>query len=171
MDLRIANKTALVTGGASGIGKAIVKELLINNVKVYFTSRSKEKIEKFLKEIDLYCNNAQGIVADISQEGEAERIFDEINKSDNIDILVNNVGDTLGILDPYCSLKEWHKLFDLIMGVAIRLNNLSIPIMSKPCCEKYRTASEPTKPAEPVINAIAIVFPYFAANIGFSCGL
>ena len=131
MDLRIANKTALVTGGASGIGKAIVKELLINNVKVYFTSRSKEKIEKFLKEIDLYCNNAQGIVADISQEGEAERIFDEINKSDNIDILVNNVGDTLGILDPYCSLKEWHKLFDLIMGVAIRLNNLSIPIMSK----------------------------------------
>ena len=35
------------------------------------------------------------------------------------------------ILDPYCSLKEWHKLFDLIMGVAIRLNNLSIPIMSK----------------------------------------
>ena len=131
MDLRIANKTALVTGGASGIGKAIVKELLINNVKVYFTSRSKEKIEEFLKEIDLYCNNAQGIVTDISQEGEAERIFDEINKSDNIDILVNNVGDTLGILDPYCSLKEWHKLFDLIMGVAIRLNNLTIPIMSK----------------------------------------
>ena len=79
MDLRIANKTALVTGGASGIGKAIVKELLINNVKVYFTSRSKEKIEKFLKEIDEYSNNARGIVADISQEGEAERIFDEIN--------------------------------------------------------------------------------------------
>ena len=131
MDLRIANKTALVTGGASGIGKAIVKELLINNVKVYFTSRSEEKIEKFLKEIDRHCNNAQGIVTDISQEGEAERIFDEINKSDNIDILVNNVGDTLGILDPYCSLKEWHKLFDLIMGVAIRLNNLTIPIMSK----------------------------------------
>ena len=42
MDLRISNKTALVTGGASGIGKAIVKELLINNVKVFFTSRSQK---------------------------------------------------------------------------------------------------------------------------------
>ena len=50
MDLRISNKTALVTGGASGIGKAIVKELLINNVNVFFTSRSQEKIDNVIKE-------------------------------------------------------------------------------------------------------------------------
>lgn len=130
MDLRISNKAALITGGASGIGKAIVKELLMNDVRVYFTSRSKEKIDFFLNEISSYSNNAKGIVADISEEGEAEKVFDEINKTDQIDILVNNVGDTLGILDPYCSLKDWHRLFDLIMGVAIRLNNLAIPIMS-----------------------------------------
>ena len=130
MDLRISNKTALVTGGASGIGKAIVKELLMNNVKVFFTSRSQERIDDCLKEFQNSKEKPIGIVANISKEGEAENVFHQINKSNKIDILVNNVGDTLGITDPYCSLNEWHKLFDLIMGVAIRLNNLVIPTMS-----------------------------------------
>ena len=130
MDLRISNKTALVTGGASGIGKAIVKELLMNNVKVFFTSRSQERIDDFLKEFQNSKEKPIGIVANISKEGEAENVFHQINKTNKIDILVNNVGDTLGITDPYCSLNEWHKLFDFIMGVAIRLNNLVIPTMS-----------------------------------------
>ena len=130
MDLRISNKTALVTGGASGIGKAIVKELLMNNVKVFFTSRSQERIDACLKEFHNSKEKPIGIVANISKEGEAENVFHQINKTNKIDILVNNVGDTLGIIDPYCSLTEWHKLFDLIMGVAIRLNNLVIPTMS-----------------------------------------
>lgn len=131
MDLRISKKIALVTGGASGIGKAIVKELLANEVKVYFTSRSKERVDELCSELSQYENKVKGIVGDVSKEGEAETIFENISKENNIDILVNNVGDTLGILDPYCSLNDWHKLFDLIMGVAIRLNNLAIPSMSK----------------------------------------
>ena len=131
MDLRISNKTALVTGGGSGIGKAIVKELLINGSKVYYTSRSPEKIDSFSREIKKLGYKAEGIVIDVSQKGEANKLFDLINSKDNIDILVNNVGDTLGILDPYCSLNDWHQLFDLIMGVAINLNNLAIPNMSK----------------------------------------
>ena len=48
-----------------------------------------------------------------------------------IDIVVNNVGDTLNILDPFCSEKEWQRFFRLILGVAIELNNLAIPIMRK----------------------------------------
>ena len=51
MDLRISKKTALVTGGAGGIGKAIVKELLANNVKVYFTSRDKKRVNNLCEEL------------------------------------------------------------------------------------------------------------------------
>ena len=48
MDLGIKNKTALVTGGATGIGLAISKELAKEGVKVIFTSRNKQSI-KFIK--------------------------------------------------------------------------------------------------------------------------
>ena len=39
MDLGIKNRVALVTGGASGIGRAVVQELAENGCKVFFTSR------------------------------------------------------------------------------------------------------------------------------------
>ena len=71
-------------------------------------------------------------MSDISQNGEPEKVFNKVMQHSNkIDILVNNVGDTLGLLDPYCSLEDWSKLFRLIMGVAIEMNNLAIPVMRK----------------------------------------
>jgi len=131
MDLGIAGKQALVTGGAGGIGLAIVKELLSNGAKVAFTSRSSDHIDYAMSELKGLAQYAQPIQIDVGSNS----IVDDLAEMDlgpaNIDILVNNVGDTLGILDPYCDIKDWYSLFDLIMGIAIRLNNAYIPGMSK----------------------------------------
>ncbi len=45
--------------------------------------------------------------------------------------MVNNAGSSFEILDPYCSISEWRKIFRLNLEVAIELNNLFIPYMKK----------------------------------------
>ncbi len=133
MEMGIKDKVALVTGGCSGIGLAIAKSLAKEGVKVCVTSRKKEKVDEALSLInEVSRNNHLGLVSDISLEHEPSRVFNDlINHYGDIDIVINNVGDTLDILDPYCSLEDWNRLFRLIMGVAIEINNLAIPLMKK----------------------------------------
>lgn len=131
MEMGIDNKIALVTGGCSGIGLAIAKSLAKEGAKVCITSRKKEKVDYALEQINsVHVNDHLGLVSDISLENEPTNIFNRlIDHYGDIDIVINNVGDTLDILDPYCSLEDWNKLFRLIMGVAIEINNLAIPLM------------------------------------------
>lgn len=131
MDLGIKNKTALVTGGATGIGLAISKELAKEGVKVIFTSRNKQSIKKSDQILKKINSNCYGINCDVTKRSSRLKLFKTLKKKDNPDIIVNNVGDTLGILDPYCSLDDWTKLFNLILGTAIEINNFFIPYMSK----------------------------------------
>ena len=71
-----------------------------------------------------------GIVCDVTKAMQ-DQAYSENLKKDRPDIIVNNVGDTLNILDPYCGLSEWAKVFNLILGTAIEINNNFIPYMSK----------------------------------------
>jgi len=133
MEMGITNRVALVTGGCSGIGLAIAKGLAQEGANVCITSRNQEKINFALKELTKVSNGDHlGIQSNISEDLEPTRVFNKvISKYGDIDIVINNVGDTLGIVDPYCPLEDWNKLFRLVMGVAIELNNLAIPFMKE----------------------------------------
>jgi 3-oxoacyl-[acyl-carrier protein] reductase len=132
MDLKIKGKIALVTGGAVGIGLAICKELAKEGVDVIFTSRSNKSVlnsEKILKKINPRC---RGFVCDISKKKLRSIFLKKLKKSRKMpDIVVNNVGDTLNVLNPYCGINDWIELFNLILGTAIEINNFCIPNMSK----------------------------------------
>ena len=132
MELGISGKRALVTGGCTGIGKAISKSLADEGAKVVVTSRSADRAQSMATELGGEASGHYGIASNITDDGEPAKIIKEVNsKLGSIDIVVNNVGDTLGILDPLCPLEDWHRLFRLIMGVAIEINNLVIPEMKK----------------------------------------
>ena len=131
MDLNIKKKIALVTGGATGIGFAICKELASEGVKVIFTSRNLKSVNSSQKKLKKINPNCYGIVCDVTKKSSRLNLFKKLSRKDVPDIVVNNVGDTLNILDPYCSLSDWTKLFNLILGTAIEINNFFIPHMSK----------------------------------------
>ena len=83
--MKLKNKTALITGASSGIGVACAKALANNGAKVVLTGRNQTSLEQLSEEI-----GGRYMVADISQNDEVIKLFDEIDES--IDILVNNAG-------------------------------------------------------------------------------
>lgn len=135
MELGLTGKKVFITGGASGIGKAIVKEFLNEGSFVVFTSRKKEAIEALQTDFDKYKNNVHGICVDVSEYDSTEKVrkaLSEINLSvDDFDVLVNNVGDTLGVTDPFCSLNDWRRIYRLNLEVHIEYVNLFTPAMIK----------------------------------------
>jgi 3-oxoacyl-[acyl-carrier protein] reductase len=132
MDFGISGKRALVTGGASGIGKAIAMDLVKEGVKVIITSRKKEIMEKTFQELGGKDRGHMAVQIDLAEESAPMKLAEKVWKDfGQLDIVVNNIGDTLGILNPYCPISDWRKIFRLIVEVAVEINNLFIPHMKK----------------------------------------
>lgn len=92
--MNLNGKIALVTGGSTGIGKGIAKELIAAGAKAAITGRNKAKLDAAAAEI-----GAHPIHADSSVEADAERaVAETISTYGGLDILVNNAG--LGVFKP-----------------------------------------------------------------------
>ncbi len=87
MNWNLENKTALVTGGTKGIGKAIVMEFLALGAHVVAVARGQESIDELRKECS--SDKLTIISADLSNKEGIKKIVDTLT---TLDILVNNVG-------------------------------------------------------------------------------
>ncbi len=88
----IEEKVALVTGGTSGIGKEIVKELLEKGCKVATCYNTNKENARLLKE-ELDTDNLLIIKCDISNEDDVINIMNQIKHTyGNLDYLINNAG-------------------------------------------------------------------------------
>jgi 3-oxoacyl-[acyl-carrier protein] reductase len=94
MDMQLAGKTALVTGASQGLGRAIVKSLAAEGVKVFATARNEELLASLASEI----TEASGIapftfVQDfVAADGPEKIASAALAAMGHIDILVNNAG-------------------------------------------------------------------------------
>lgn len=92
------NKVALVTGGTSGIGEAIVLELASHNVDVIISGRNTEKGEALINKIIKNGGNAFFYYCDFSLENGVDDLFKKINKNHSpINYAINNAGTDEGI--------------------------------------------------------------------------
>ncbi len=112
MELGLKGKNAIVTGGATGLGKQFVIALANEGVNVAFTYYSEkehpEETEELVKKET--SSKAIGIQADLSTEDGCRNFFKEAKKNlSQIDILVNNAGIWLtGHVDEI-SVKDWDR--------------------------------------------------------------
>jgi len=105
MDLK--NAVALVTGGSSGIGRAVAESLAAAGARVAITGRGKARLMEAAQAI-----GAHPIQADVSNEADVQRTYAElIGKFGDLDILVNNAG--IGVFKPLVdfSLEEFQRVF------------------------------------------------------------
>ncbi|MEL0009356.1 MAG: SDR family oxidoreductase [Flammeovirgaceae bacterium] len=82
-------KTAVVTGGASGIGLEFVKLLISDNYKVYVVDNNEENLKNLSSNFN--SKNIESIRQDLSKKDSPEKLY-KILKKENIDILINNAG-------------------------------------------------------------------------------
>jgi len=94
MNKTLEGKIALVTGGSSGIGTAIVQNFAQAGANVAFTYHSnKEGAESVLAEIEAMGVKGAYFQADMADFSKAQEVVDQvIEKFDTLDILVNNAG-------------------------------------------------------------------------------
>lgn len=112
----LENKTLLVTGASSGIGKGIAIECSKLGARVIITSRSKEKLEQTLKIMD--GEGHQIIVADITKKEDIENLVSNLPKLDG---LVHNAGiNSKRELCSYITTENYNKTISI---------NLEAPMM------------------------------------------
>jgi len=92
--------TALITGASSGIGAEFARKLASQGFSLVLVARRKNKLDDLSKELqEKYSVNTEVFVADLSNIDDNEKIVTKIQKSDNLDVLINNAG--YGILSPF----------------------------------------------------------------------
>jgi NAD(P)-dependent dehydrogenase (short-subunit alcohol dehydrogenase family) len=111
MDLKIAGKTALITGGSKGIGRATAEVLAAEGCNVILVSRGAENLAAAKAAIAQQSNvRVDTVTADLSDSRNVDRLARDYP---DIDILVNNAGAIPGgsLLD--VGEETWRKAWDL----------------------------------------------------------
>ncbi|MBN2732091.1 MAG: 3-oxoacyl-[acyl-carrier-protein] reductase [Balneolaceae bacterium] len=114
MGLTLEGKTALVTGGSRGIGKAIALKLADYGADVAVTyARSADAAEEVKKQIEAKGRRALAIQADAVKFEKAEAVIQQIvSEWEKLDILVNNAGITRDNLILRMSEEQWDEVID-----------------------------------------------------------
>ena len=94
MDLGLAGRRAVVTGGTKGIGRGVVAELLGEGAKVAFCARAADEVKATQGELDTSGNgDVVGYVTDVTDPGAVQQFIEDAARTlGGIDILVNNAG-------------------------------------------------------------------------------
>ncbi|KQO29049.1 3-oxoacyl-ACP reductase [Flavobacterium sp. Leaf82] len=124
----MSTKTAIVTGGNSGLGFATAKKLCENGIKTYIIGRSKEKTEEACAEIG---ENAIPVLYDLNDISGIPAMIENITKNNSIDILVNNAGINLK--------KEFIEVTDEDFLSVIHTNLLSVFAVSREVVKNMKT--------------------------------
>ncbi len=129
--MRLKGKTALITGGGEGIGKATALLFCKEGAKVGITGRVKEKLNAVLKEAE-GSGEIIALQGDVSREEDVKRIVkDFIKRFKKIDILFNNAG----VLEPgtvtTTTLESWDKIIDINVKGLFLMSKHVVPHMIK----------------------------------------
>ena len=110
----LAGRTALVTGGAYGLGFAMARALAGAGARVAFNCRSQENLDKALADYAACGVDARGYLCDVTDEAQVARLVETIeNDLGPIDILVNNAGVIRRVPMTEMSTEEFRQVVDI----------------------------------------------------------
>lgn len=117
--MKLKDKVIVITGGASGMGKAMVEEFLKEGAKVVAVDINETRLSELASEVA--TANLITLAADISKKDTNEKMIDlAVDKFGSLDVLINNAG----VLDDYMNAAEMtDEVWDRVLQI-----NLTAPM-------------------------------------------
>ncbi|WP_133140191.1 SDR family NAD(P)-dependent oxidoreductase [Legionella genomosp. 1] len=126
------NKTALITGASSGIGKACARSLARQGAQLILVSRRKERLAELAESLKNEFNTESLIITlDITRKLDVEYQLSNLpNEWNNIDILINNAGLALGSDSIQTGeIENWERMIDTNVKGLLYVSRFLIPQM------------------------------------------
>jgi NAD(P)-dependent dehydrogenase (short-subunit alcohol dehydrogenase family) len=122
----LKGKTALVTGGGTGIGRAFAEALSEQGAEVVICGRRADLLEKVASELRSSGGTVIPVACDLTKEDDLSSL---VAASGDVDIVVNNAG--YGLQAPWTevSLYEWREVMAINVDAPFRLAQLLVPAM------------------------------------------
>lgn len=132
MKLGLKNKHALVIGASRGLGKSIALSLAEEEAKVGVIARNQAELLKLVDEMGGEAKGHWYYKIDLLPDSAPLSLVEFIQKHELLpDIVIHNLGGTLGIKNPLCNLEEWRSVWRLNFEIAAQLNQYLIPSMQQ----------------------------------------
>ena len=132
MDLGIKNKIVLVTGASKGIGRGLAVGLANEGARMLLVARSAPELKSLLQDISATGVEHHCFVIDLMSPNGPASLIAEINeKGLNPEIIVHNLGGSLGISNIFASTEDWQRVWRLNVGIGHELNCEFVPTMIK----------------------------------------
>ena len=127
-DLR--GKVAIITGGNGGLGLAMALGLAGAGADIAVAARNAEKTQPALSQIESQGVKATGILTDVSQEADIQRmVADTLDVLGRVDILVNNAGMVIRKEPQEITAEDWDQVFDVNLRAAFLASKEVYPHM------------------------------------------
>ncbi|HYU18649.1 MAG TPA: SDR family oxidoreductase [Chloroflexota bacterium] len=133
MDLGLAGKAAIVTGGSAGIGRGVALRLAQEGARVAICARRAEPLEEAADALrEQTGGDVLPVAADVSKADDVRRLIEAaVERFGRLDILVNNAGTSSA--SPFADVDDgvWQEDLDLKLFAAIRTIRLAVPHLAR----------------------------------------
>ena len=111
--------TAIVTGGASGIGEALCLELSRRGARIVVADRDGDGARRVAAAIGAAGGRAQAMTVDVTRPGQVQDLVDEmVGSHGRLDYMFNNAGIGFAGDARDATIEQWHRVVDVdLMGV------------------------------------------------------
>ncbi len=127
---RLEGKWALVTGAASGIGKACAEKLAEAGTHLVICGRNGEKLEMLKEELGRFGVEVKTVVFDVRDRNEVASRLTDLLSTTKVDVLINNAGLALG-LDAFDGgdVDQWEEMIDANVKGLLYVSRAVVPQM------------------------------------------